>query len=87
MGVLYIALSAFSGGIASAVMGWLDSGEFFEGRKFMASVIRALVAGGVFALGYQLSGNVNIVNIIAAFVGGAGVDALGNRLSGAIKGN
>ncbi len=86
MEILYVALSAFGGGIATAVMGWLESGEVFIGRKFASSVIRALVAGGVFAVGYQLVGSVSIMDIIIAFAAGAGVDVLGNRLAGSIKG-
>lgn len=87
MGILFVALSAFGGGIASAIMGWLDSGEVFIGRKFVSSVIRALVAGGAFAITYQLTSvNITILDVIIAFVAGAGVDVLGNRVAGAIRG-
>lgn len=85
MEVLYVALSAFGGGIAAAIMGWLDSGEVFIGRKFASSVIRALVAGGVFAVSYQLAGAISIMDIAIAFVAGAGVDVLGNRIAGSIR--
>jgi len=86
MEILYVALAAFGGGIASAIMGWLDSGEYFEGRVFMASVLRALFAGGVFAVGYTLVGGVTVMDIIIAFCAGAGVDVLGNRVAGSIRG-
>lgn len=86
MEILYVALSAFGGGIVSAIMGWLDSGEVFIGRKFISSVIRALVAGGLFAVGYTLIGGVTIMDVIIAFVAGAGVDVLGNRVAGSIRG-
>ena len=85
MGILYVALATFAGGITAAVMGWLDSGEVFIGRKFMASVMRSLVAGGVFAVSYTLVGNVTIMDIIVSFIAGAGVDVLGNRLAGSMK--
>uniref|UniRef100_A0A6M3LJY8 Holin n=1 Tax=viral metagenome TaxID=1070528 RepID=A0A6M3LJY8_9ZZZZ len=85
MEILYVALSAFGGGIASAVAGWLDSGEYFEGRKFMSSLIRALVAGAVFAIGYTIVGGVTIMDICIAFCAGAGVDVLGNRVAGSIR--
>ena len=85
MGTIYISLAAVAGGIASAILGWLDSGEAFIGRKFAASVLRALVAGLVFAIGYSLSGKVTVMDIIIAFVAGAGVDVLGNRIAGAIR--
>lgn len=86
MEILFVAVAAFGGGIAAAVMGWLESGEVFIGRKFTASVIRALVAGGVFAVGYTLVGNISIMDIIIAFCAGAGVDVLGNRVAGSIRG-
>ncbi len=85
MEILYVALAAFGGGIASGTMGWLESGSVFEGRKFTASIIRALVAGGAFAIGYTLVGGVTIMDIIIAFVAGAGVDVLGNRIAGSVK--
>ena len=85
MGILYVALAAFGGGIVAATLGWLDSGDFFEGRKFASSVIRALVAGIVFAVGYTLVGTVSIPDIAIAFVAGAGVDVLGNRFAGSIR--
>lgn len=86
MEILYVAGSAFLGGIASAVMGWMDSGEAFVARKFVSSVVRALVAGVVFAVGYTLSGTVGVLDILVAFVAGAGVDVLGNRIAGSIRG-
>jgi len=86
MEIFYVAVAAFGGGIAAAIMGWLDSGDVFIGRKFAASVVRALVAGGVFAVGYTLVSSVTIMDIIIAFVAGAGVDVLGNRVAGSIRG-
>ncbi len=85
MGILYVALSAFGGGIVASIMGWLDSGDEFISRKFVASVLRALVAGIVFAISYSLVGKVSVMDIIIAFAAGAGVDVLGNRLAGSIK--
>ena len=82
--VLYIALLACAGGIVSALLGWLDSGEAFIPRKFMASVVRALVAGVVFAIGYSFANGISILDLFAAFLGGAGMDVLGNRISGSI---
>ena len=54
-------------------------------RKFSASIVRALVAGVVFAVGYAYTGGITVMAIAAAFCGGAGVDVIGNRISGAIK--
>ena len=86
MGVVYVAVASCIGGIFSAIMGWLDSGEKFVSRKFASSVIRSLIAGGVFAVGYTLAGDVTIMDIVIAFVAGAGVDVLGNRVAGSIRG-
>ena len=77
---LYIALSALAGGLAAALLGWLDSGEPFDPRKFGGSAIRALIGGAIFAVGYDLAAPVAILDLFYAFLGGAGVDVLGNRL-------
>ena len=79
---LYIALVALSGGLAAALLGWLESNEPFSPRKFGGSVIRSLVAGIVFAIGYHLSGPVGIIDLFYAFLGGAGVDVIANRVAG-----
>jgi hypothetical protein len=82
MDMLYIALAALLGGLVAALLGWLESGEPFSPRKFGGSVIRALIAGIIFAAGYQLShGWVTVLDLFYAFLGGAGVDVLGNRVA------
>ena len=86
MEILFVAVSAFGGALFASIMGWLDSGEAFIGRKFASSVIRALIAGGVFAIGYQFAGSVSVMDILIAFIAGAGVDVLGNRVAGSIRG-
>jgi hypothetical protein len=85
MNILYIAVAAFLGGIVSSLLGWLDSGEAFVPKKFTASLIRALVAGIGFAVAYQFTDGMSPVDLLIAFLGGAGVEAGGNRISGAIK--
>jgi hypothetical protein len=79
---LYIALAGLSGGMVAAMLGWMESGEPFNSRKFGGSIIRAFIAGIIFAVGYQLSGSVGILDLFYAFLGGAGVDVLGNRVAG-----
>ncbi len=64
------------------MLGWLESGEPFNPRKFGGSVIRALIAGIIFAVGYQISSPFGILDLFYAFLGGAGVDVLGNRIAG-----
>lgn len=81
----YLATAAFAGGIVAALLGWLDSGQTFAPRKFLSSVLRALVAAAVFAVGYTITPELaGILGIITAFLAGAGVDVIGNRLSGSI---
>ena len=87
MDLLWVGLAAGGGAIVAAIMGWLDSGLDFDVRKFGSSALRALVAGGVFAIGYAFTGPVGISDIIIAAVAGAGVDVLGNRAIGAIRQN
>ena len=82
--VLLIALLAFTGGIVSSLLGWLDSREAFVPRKFVASVVRALIAGILFTIGYSFANGISILDLFAAFLGGAGIDVLGNRISGSI---
>ena len=82
MDKLYIALAALLGGMVAALLGWLESSEPFNYRKFCGSAIRSLVAGAIFAAGYALSGTIGILDLLYAFLGGAGVDVIGNRFTG-----
>ncbi len=43
--MIILAIAAFGGGILSAVMGFVDSSEPFNLRKFSKSVIVSLLAG------------------------------------------
>jgi len=79
---LYLALAALLGGFVAALVGWLESNDTFDPRKFGGSAIRALVAGIIFAAGYQLSNSVTMLDLFYAFLGGAGADVLGNRIAG-----
>lgn len=84
MGIIYIALAAFLGGLINASLGWLDSGEEFAARKFASSAIRALFGALLFAAVYAYSGTVGPVDIFAAVLGGAGFDGGLNHVAGAI---
>lgn len=85
MNVIWVAVSALLGGLTAALLGWMDSAEPFAVRKFAASAVRALVAGIVFAVGYSYTNSLTPIDVGLGFLGGAGVDVLGNRISGAIK--
>ncbi len=80
MKILWIAGCAFLGGIVAAILGWIDSGEPFVTRKFLSSVIRALFAGFVFGVTYTFVDSSGIMDFVFAFLSGAGIDAIGNRI-------
>jgi len=84
MSVIWIAAAAFIGGIIAALAGWLKSEEEFNVRKFMASVVRSLVAGVGIAIAYNYSNDLSPIDFGVAWLAGAGVDVLGNRAAGAI---
>ena len=86
MGILYAAGAAFLGGVVAALLGWLDSKEPFNGRKFGASLLRALVAGVSLALVYTAKGDPGPTDLALAFLAGAGIDVLGNRAAGTMRG-
>jgi len=79
--MIIVALSAFGGGILSALLGWLDSSEKFVVRKFVKSIVASVVAGLIFAVSYTYGDAVGIKDIFLAVLGGAGVDVLANRVS------
>ena len=80
-----VIAAAFLGALGAGVAGWWDSHEPFNGRKFMGSVWRALFAAMLFALGYDKVNDLGIANFITSFLGGAGVDVIGNRVQGGIN--
>ena len=77
----YVAVAALVGGLVSALLGWLESSESFNPRKFGGSAVRALIAAAVFTAGYELVNGIGALDLLYAFLGGAGVDVLGNRIS------
>jgi len=85
MNVILVGASALVGGMVAAVLGWLDSGEVFEARKFSASIVRALIAGLGIAVAYSYANSITVLDIVICFLAGAGFDAGINRISGAIK--
>lgn len=80
--LLWLVIAAFVGGILAALLGWHKSGEPFHPLKFLASVLRALLAAFVAAVSYPLIGPVTVPILIGAVLAGAGVDSLGNRMTG-----
>lgn len=83
--ILLVAVLSIAGALFAATLGWLDSGEPFNARKYTSSILRAFIAGMVFAVtSYAGLETADIWSYFASFLGGAGVDVVGNRISGAI---
>jgi len=82
--IIYIVLATFAGSLAAGVAGWLESGEKFECRKFIATAIRGFVASIITAITLNFV-EASPLNYLLAFLSGAGIDVLGKRVSGAIK--
>jgi hypothetical protein len=82
--ILILALLSVFGALFSAVLGWLDSGEPFDARKMASSLLRAVIAGFLAALGFSTLPAVGIWDYIVAFLTGAGIDTVGNRAAGAV---
>lgn len=84
MDIIYLALAATAGGIVLALLGFLDSKEPFDPRKFGASALRALIAGVFYAVGLKLAGQFSAIDLLWAFLTGTGVEVAVNRIAGAL---
>ena len=82
--LIFIALAAFIGGMAIALIGWTESGTPWDGKKFVSSLIRSLVGGVAIAAAMDFSGANSPIIYLLAFLSGAGVEVGGNRVAGAI---
>ena len=69
MDKLYVAMAALLGGLVSGLLGWLESSEPFNPRKFGGSAVRALIAGAVFAAGYELSDSIGSSRLVVCLFG------------------
>ena len=82
--LIYIAVAAFFGGIATALIGWTQQGGSWNSKKFISSLVRSLVAGVGIAVAMDYSGGTAPIIYLLAFLSGAGVEVGGNRVAGAI---
>lgn len=84
--ILLVAIASIGGALISGALGWLDSGEPFIPRKFTSTLLRGLLAGLLFAAAnFAFKETIIPWDYIGALLGGAGIDVLGNRMSGANK--
>jgi len=80
-----MTLAAVIGAIFTALLGWSESGEAFNARKFLSSIGRAIVAGILVAVGLiAVPTDVTFLSYLLAFGTGMGIDVGGNRLAGII---
>jgi formate/nitrite transporter FocA (FNT family) len=81
----YLVIAAVIGAVFAGLLGWLGSGEKFAPRKFASTVLRAILAGAIVAVGYIITPAVTgVLGIVVVFLAGAGVDVLGNRLASSV---
>ena len=84
--VAIVAISAFAGGVVSGILGYLKTGDDFDGRKFLPTFLRAMLAGGGIALSYPLIEGIGFwPAVIGGFLAGAGLDVGLHRVAGTIK--
>lgn len=80
-----IVLAMVLGALGSGTAGWWDSHEPFDWRKFMGTVWRAVFAAMLGVMTFQVGELAGWKIYVAAFLAGAGVDVIGNRLQGAVN--
>jgi len=86
--IVIVAFSTIMGAILSGWLGWLESGEPFEERKFMATMLRGVLVAlvefvGISALLPEIP--LTVVTLVTAFLIGAGFDVLLKRGQGAVE--
>jgi hypothetical protein len=84
MEILFVTALSILGALASAGLGWCESGESFVARKFASSMMRALFAGALSALGFSTVQSITPWDYIIAALSGAGIDVIGSRAAGAV---
>ncbi len=76
--IILIALTV-AGAIFVSLLGWAESGEPFDLRKFGASMGRAIFAGFASALIFEGTENITLFTYLSALLIGAGIDVAGHR--------
>ncbi len=80
---IWLALAALLGAILVGLAGKWDAHEPFDGRKFGATVIRALVPAVAWAIVYSMK-TLDVGTLMFAFLTGTGFDVAVNRIAGAL---
>jgi hypothetical protein len=85
MQILLIGLAAVGGGIAVDLLGWAESKEGWDWRKFAGSIIRSVVAACPIVLAFNFT-EIGPLSYVIAFFTGAGGDAALKRAMAAWPG-
>lgn len=83
MNVLYVAAAAFLGAVLTGLVGWLKTTEPFNSRKFLATVVTAVLTGTGIGIAY-VDATVGVRDVLMALAAGAGIDYARNVISGAV---
>lgn len=87
MDKLWLGLAAWGAGILVALLGFLESKETFNLRKFCASVVRSLIAGIVWGAAYNMGDKpLSWEIVLSAVASGPFFDVVVNRF-GSLLGN
>lgn len=87
--LLGLLIATVAGALTSSLLGWADAGGSFDIKKFVPSIVRAIISALVVFVGTYSGfvGEANIFVIILAYLAGLGIDAGLNRAAGAITGS
>lgn len=87
---LLVLFAAVLGGAIGAWLGWMekDPPEPFEGPKFMTSLVRSIIGGLIFAVGFQSKlDSVDLIVLVVVALSAGGFDVTWNRANKVRKKN
>jgi len=88
---VYIALAAFVGGVVNALLGWTQTNDSFDARKFANSAIASFLGAIAIAVAANYAGAegqdlISLLTILGvAFLSGAGVSSGVSRIAGSME--
>lgn len=82
--IIIVAIMALAGGMTVALLGWGDSGEPFNPKKFAMSIVHSIIAAVVVAAAFNYTVLTSPIGYLFAFLSGAGIDAGLNRFEGTV---
>lgn len=83
---IFIAGAAGAGALALSFLGFTNSKEPFDMRKFIGSAITAVVSGVGVAVTFNYDNGVTIISYMTAFLTGVGADAGRKVIADSIRG-